>query len=69
MKVLILTGKFGMGHYSVSEAIKQEIINKESSVEINVVDILDYLMPKASKVVYKGFNTLVTKWANLYIFL
>ncbi len=69
MKVLILTGKFGMGHYSVSEAIKQEIIKKESITEINVVDILDYLIPTASKIVYKGFNTLVTKWANLYNFI
>ena len=26
MKILILTGKFGMGHYSVSEAIGQEVV-------------------------------------------
>ena len=37
MKVLILTGKFGMGHYSVSEVIRQEISNRESSTEVNLV--------------------------------
>ena len=29
MRVLILTGKFGMGHYSVAEALKQEIEREE----------------------------------------
>lgn len=69
MNVLILTGKFGMGHYSVSEAIKQEIINSYQDVNIEIIDILDYLLPTVSDVVYKSFNTLVTKWSNLYNFI
>ena len=48
MKVLILTGKFGMGHYSVSEAIKEEINNKDSKIEVKIVDIIDYLMPSCA---------------------
>ena len=69
MKILILTGKFGMGHYSVSEAIGQEISSRDSNIEVSIVDILDYLMPTASKILYKSFNTLVTKWSNLYNFV
>ena len=69
MKILILTGKFGMGHYSVSEAIGQEISRRDSNIEVSIVDILDYLMPTASKILYKSFNTLVTKWSNLYNFV
>ena len=69
MKLLILTGKFGMGHYSVSEAIGQEISSRDSNIEVSIVDILDYLMPTASKILYKSFNTLVTKWSNLYNFV
>lgn len=69
MKILILTGKFGMGHYSVSEAIGQEISIRDSNIEVSIVDILDYLMPTASKILYKSFNTLVTKWSNLYNFV
>ena len=69
MKILILTGKFGMGHYSVSEAIGQEISSRDSNIEVSIVDILDYLMPTASKIIYKSFNTLVTKWSNLYNFV
>lgn len=69
MNILILTGRFGMGHYSVSEAIRQEINNKYSDINVNIVDILDYLMPTVSKAVYKSFNVLVTKWSNLYNFI
>ncbi|WP_195988646.1 glycosyltransferase [Clostridium sp. D53t1_180928_C8] len=69
MKILILTGRFGLGHYSVSEAIKQEINNTNSNIEVEIIDILDYLMPKASEFIYKSFNVLVTKWSNLYNFI
>ncbi len=37
MKILILAGRFEMGHYSVSEVIRQEISNRESSTEVNLV--------------------------------
>ena len=69
MKILIFTGRFGLGHYSVSEAIKQEINNTNSNIEVEIIDILDYLMPKASELIYKSFNVLVTKWSNLYNFI
>ena len=69
MNVLILTGKFGMGHYSVSEAINEEIKSKCSDINVDIVDILEYLMPKTSKVIYSSFNVLVTKWSNLYNFI
>ena len=69
MKILILTARFEIGHYSVSEAIKQEINNTDSKIEVEIIDILEYLMPKASELIYKSFNVLVTKWANLYNFI
>ena len=71
MNILILTGKFGMGHYSAAEAIKQEIEEnyKEINVNIKIIDIIDYLFPTISNYVYKSFDTLVSKWANLYNFI
>ena len=71
MNILILTGKFGMGHYSVAEAIKQEIEEnyKDINVNIKIIDIIDYLFPAISSYVYKSFDTLVSKWANLYNFI
>lgn len=71
MNILILTGKFGMGHYSAAEAIKQEIEEnyKDINVNIKIIDIIDYLFPAISSYVYKSFDTLVSKWANLYNFI
>ena len=71
MNILILTGKFGMGHYSAAEAIKQEIEEnyKDINVNIKIIDIIDYLFPTISSYVYKSFDTLVSKWANLYNFI
>ena len=50
MNILILTGKFGMGHYSAAEAIKQEIEEnyKDINVNIKIIDIIDYLFPAIS---------------------
>ena len=71
MNILILTGKFGMGHYSAAEAINQEIEEnyKDINVNIKIIDIIDYLFPAISSYVYKSFDTLVSKWANLYNFI
>lgn len=68
MNVLILTGYFGMGHYSVAEALKQEIqlLHKDSNIEI--VDIIQYIFPTHDKVIYSAFNMLVTRWSNVYNF-
>lgn len=71
MNILILTGKFGMGHYSAAEAIKQEIEENYKAINVNIkiIDIIDYLFPTISSYVYKSFDTLVSKWANLYNFI
>ena len=39
MKVLILTGKFGMGHTSAAEALREEI-EEEPEVFVTTVEIL-----------------------------
>lgn len=66
MKILILTGNFGMGHYSAAAAIKQEIERDNRDICVDIVDIVEFLMPSFSKVIYTGFNTLVSKWSDLY---
>lgn len=49
MKVLILTGKFGMGHVSVAEALREELA-EQSGTRAHVVDIIEYMFPKAVSV-------------------
>lgn len=66
MKVLILTGRFGMGHVSAAEAIRQEAIVAGDNVDAVVVDMVDYLFPGISSAIYKGFEILVGKFSRLY---
>lgn len=68
MKVLILTAKFGMGHYSVSEAIRQQIDRDYPGAEVQVQDVFAYVLPKAHKLVYGGFHLLVKRLSTCYNF-
>ena len=66
MKVLILTAKFGMGHLSASNAIKEDILKFDKDTDVKVVDFYEYSMPVLSKYIYKGFNVLIKYGKELY---
>lgn len=38
MKILILTSRFGMGHQSAAEAVKDELLASGSKATIEIVD-------------------------------
>ncbi len=61
MKVLILTGKFGMGHYSASNSLSEDIKAKFDNSEITIKDIFEYIMPNYSDKMYKTFSILVNR--------
>ena len=44
MNVLILTGKFGMGHWSASQALQQQL--EREGHQVHTVDFFDYAMPE-----------------------
>ena len=67
MNVLILTGRFGMGHVKCAEAIKEEIKTKYPNSDVTVIDFCDYCFPRASKLIYKGFELCVFKFYDAYI--
>ena len=60
VKILILTGKFCMGHWSVSKSLAQQIQNAYPNAQVRIEDLVDYAMPELSGAVYKGYNLLVT---------
>ena len=66
MNVLILTGRFGMGHVKCAEAIKEEIKTKYKDSNVTVIDFCDYCFPRASKLIYKGFELCVFKFYDAY---
>ena len=66
MKVIILTGKFGMGHIKTAEAIKEKIILQNKDCEVLIVDFFDYLNPSFGKVCYRTFNFMVNNFSHIY---
>ncbi|MGN0968992.1 MAG: glycosyltransferase [Oscillospiraceae bacterium] len=66
MGILILTGKFGMGHWSASLALREQLLAALPDARIDVEDFFSYAMPGASETVYKAFSLLVTYGGGLY---
>lgn len=64
--ILILTASFGAGHLSASLGIKEHIQKINPSINIKIVDVFQILIPRLSKIMYKGYNFLVRKNPKLY---
>lgn len=69
MNVLILTSKFGYGHISAANSIMEKIKKENPNYNILIIDLIEYLFPNISKLIYKSFNFLVDKCCTLYNFL
>lgn len=68
MKALIFTGAFGMGHYSAAEAVKEEILREEPEATVIIIDMIEYIFPKFSELIYLIFNFMVNKFSLIYNF-
>ena len=66
MNILILTGKFGMGHWSASMSLRQQLLGEFSQWTVEVIDFPAYAMPNLSEAVYKSFNLVVTYGSHLF---
>ena len=65
MNILILTGKFGMGHFSAAETLGLEIQKLFSNASVTVVDLVEYSIP-VSDVYYRSFRFFVTRCQKAY---
>lgn len=66
MNILILTAKYGMGHYTASISIKEELENK--NVHVDVVDFFEIMYPKLKNIIYNVFDFLVSRCGRIYNF-
>lgn len=64
--ILILTGRFGMGHCSAAEAIRQELASTNPNTTVHIVDLIDCLFPHANKYIYGSFYFMVNKCSSVY---
>ena len=66
MKALILTAKFGMGHYSAAQSLKADWEKSFPGSQAVVKDILSCAMPSFSQKIYQSFELLVRRGSKLY---
>lgn len=66
MNILILSGKFGMGHLSAASAIKSQMEQRFPGACVQICDIVEYLMPQGSGALYRAFGILVRHAKALY---
>lgn len=66
MNILILTGKFNMGHSSAAQSLSQELLSAYPDAIIEVEDFLTWAIPGMDAAVYKLFGLFVTHAHGLY---
>lgn len=66
MNILILTGRFGMGHVKAAEAIRETILAGEPDSNVFIVDFAAYICPKAAPYVYRFFGFLTGRLGPVY---
>lgn len=64
MKILMLTGTFGIGHVSVANAIRRQLEHDFPEAEICVMDFLEYAL--GTDAIYKAFNLLVNRGQSVF---
>lgn len=67
MNILILTGKFGMGHWSASQSLRTQLLEEDENHNVDVVDFVEYALPgSASEAFYRFFSLLVTHGSGIF---
>lgn len=64
--ILILTGRFGMGHCCAAEAIRQQLARMDDRISVRVVDLIDELFPNGSTMIYRSFTQMVNHCPSVY---
>lgn len=64
--ILILTASFGMGHKSVSYALKEQIEAENKQTKIVIADILEIVNPKVKNLSSKMYSELTENYPLLY---
>ena len=64
--ILILTASFGMGHKSVSNAIKEQIEAEYKNAKVEIADILDIVNPKVKDFSSRMYSELTETYPSVY---
>ena len=64
--ILILTGKFGNGHISVSNTLAEKIKKMNREANVIIEDVFESITPRQSQLIYDSFSLLVNKGSKVY---
>lgn len=64
--ILVLTASFGMGHDSVANAIREQLIEENPELNVIVKDIMDISTPKTKTYFFDMYYTLTKKVPRFY---
>lgn len=64
--ILILTASFGMGHKSVSKALKEQIEEENNNINVKIADILEIINPKVKDLSSKVYSELTESYPLFY---
>ena len=59
MRVLILTGRFGMGHIAAAQALQQEILREDPTTDVTVLDVIETCLLQLRHLIYGCFDFTV----------
>lgn len=63
-KLLILTCRFGMGHYSAAASLAQDISSQNPNSHVMICDIYEKAFPRTCPAIYEAYSLLAGKgWA------
>ena len=68
-KIILLYASAGAGHRSASEAVHRSVLELEPEVDIQMIDILDYMPKIISQLYSEGYILVVSKYPMLWYFL
>lgn len=68
-KILILTASFGLGHNSVAQAIKDQLVDYDENNTIEIIDAFELLTPKHKKKYENVYTLLTNKYPKVYNYI
>lgn len=66
MNILIMTSKFGMGHYYAAEAIKEELCLKRPGDNVIICDFMEAILGKKAQLLYSSYRSLIARGSSIY---
>lgn len=68
-KLMIMTASIGFGHDKAAEAMKAKVEEKDSDIEVEIIDFMDILQPDMSKLIKKTYLKMIHTLPSWYSLL